>query len=101
MPGFWNLPGGAIEPGETPIEAAVRETREETNLNVLALTCVALASVPTLLRETVYAFRVISWQGQLKLDGENDQFVWLPKDALVQSDFAIVPLHREVLRKFA
>ena len=32
--GKWVFPGGAIEPGETPEQAAVREAREETGLEV-------------------------------------------------------------------
>jgi 8-oxo-dGTP diphosphatase len=32
--GFWAFPGGRVEQGETPMEAAVRETREEVGLEV-------------------------------------------------------------------
>lgn len=32
--GWWCFPGGAIEPGETPQEAVVREVREEIGLQV-------------------------------------------------------------------
>lgn len=32
--GTWSLPGGAVEPGETPARAVVREVREETGLRV-------------------------------------------------------------------
>ena len=34
----WQLPAGAVEPGETFAEAAVRETAEETGLVVAAVT---------------------------------------------------------------
>lgn len=32
--GQWMLPGGMLEPGETPAEGAARELREETGLSV-------------------------------------------------------------------
>jgi len=32
--GLWDLPAGAIDPGETPAQAVVREVREETGLLV-------------------------------------------------------------------
>ncbi|URN02090.1 NUDIX domain-containing protein [Actinomadura madurae] len=34
----WELPGGLIDPGETPYEAAVRELHEESGLHLPALT---------------------------------------------------------------
>ena len=32
--GTWSFPGGAIDPGETPMQAAIRELREETGIDV-------------------------------------------------------------------
>ncbi len=35
---FWGVPGGAIEPGESPLQAAIRETEEETGY-LVELSC--------------------------------------------------------------
>jgi 8-oxo-dGTP pyrophosphatase MutT (NUDIX family) len=41
-PGSWEVVHGRIEPGERPEDAAVREVREETGLEVLRLYCVTV-----------------------------------------------------------
>ena len=36
-PGVWDLPGGHVEPGETPDDAVVRECAEELGIRVTSL----------------------------------------------------------------
>lgn len=38
-PKTWNFPGGLVEPGEQPIDAAIRETVEEFEIQIQAADC--------------------------------------------------------------
>jgi len=42
--GFWDLPGGSIEWGESPERAATREAKEETGLTVKKSTLIGISS---------------------------------------------------------
>jgi ADP-ribose pyrophosphatase YjhB (NUDIX family) len=44
--GKWTLPGGHVEVGETPVEAVVREVREETGYVVHAGRLIGVYSTP-------------------------------------------------------
>ena len=95
-PYVWGIPGGRIEPGEEPIEAAIAEAQEELGLK--------LPSVPVVgphvyksggFEYYTYAMPLSATQAKrLKpsLNWENDSWGWFRVDQLP------VPMHPNVVR---
>ena len=44
--GLWGIPSGHVEPGETVAEAAIREVKEETNLDIRIQKLIGVYSEP-------------------------------------------------------
>ncbi|MBX3015756.1 MAG: NUDIX hydrolase [Caldilineaceae bacterium] len=65
----WTFPGGGIEPGETPRDAAIREVAEETGLVVILHEL--LAQCPrTNGQGTYYCYRGTISQGEVQLGSD-------------------------------
>lgn len=75
---MWQFPAGGIEPGETPPEAAVRETLEETGLTVEALKVLGDRVHPKTKRLMSYtACEVVAGTAHVADDEELDAIAWV------------------------
>ena len=95
----WSMPGGGIEPGEHPEQAAVREVREETGYDVELDELLGIDSVVhrgdeigTPDRPDRHALRVlyrayvVGGSLQHEADGSTDEAAWVPLDQVDDLD---------------
>jgi 8-oxo-dGTP diphosphatase len=81
-PGYWEFPGGKVEPGETPRDALIRELDEELGMQVDT-------AYPWITREHVYEhahvslhfFEVSAWRGEIH-DRVHSALSWQKADAM-------------------
>ena len=89
--GWWNLPGGGMEAGETVDEAVLREIREETGLEARVERLVGVYSKPQA-DEIVLTFACSVMGGTLQPTDESAAFGWFVADSLPERT---LPKHAE------
>ena len=98
--GYWTLPGGHIEYGETVEQAISREIKEELNLKVKIKQIIGIFSNPQ--RDPRYHLISISYwlkriSGKICLNQEANQFAYFPLNKLpVKIGFD----HRQIINQF-
>lgn len=99
--GDWSLPKGKLDPGETPVLAAVREVREETGLESRLGRYLGYVTYPIpghrrLKRVDYWAAEVVG--GEFAANSEVDVLNWHPLDRVM--DQLSYPMDRQVVRAF-
>ena len=86
--GKWNMPAGKLEDGESIIEAAIRETKEETNLNVSIKGLIAIQETVSSLGQLVILYFLGEYvSGTIKYDKKEISDVkWMSEKEILSLD---------------
>jgi|SRR5262245_31230848 len=86
--GLWWMPGGAIEDGETPAAAALREVYEETGYRLSSVeeVTVVVDNIPSGGVCAVHLFLADAPAGDPRLNDEHDAWTWAPAGFFYDQD---------------
>ena len=83
MPGKWGLPGGKVERGENSLGAVIRETKEETDLD---LEPADMKRLQEFSNKVVDIFYASAYTGEVRIDFEHDDFEWVTRTKIESYD---------------
>jgi len=79
----WDLPGGGIEFGEQPFEAAMREVKEEVGIKVAITKILTTWAMPYRDKWSIEFLVEGKWLGgQVKLSPEHSEYKWVSRQEL-------------------
>ncbi|MFC0109841.1 NUDIX hydrolase [Kibdelosporangium aridum] len=90
---LYAIPGGGLEPGETLTQAAIRETQEETGINVEVTGLIGIYSNPEhviayddgeVRQEFSVCFRARPVGGELRTSSESKEAAWIDQSKLAE-----------------
>lgn len=86
-PGTWGVPGGKLEPNETPLQAGLRELYEETSIVLKSSELRYVTKLYIRKNYLVYVYHMfaatLKEQPPVRLSAENDDYKWVTVSELV------------------
>lgn len=80
--GMWTLPGGRLEPDETPEQCAIREIKEELGLDVYRLQPVMRLSLGDMGNFVLQTFATEAFEGKIVASEEITAYRWVRQEMI-------------------
>jgi 8-oxo-dGTP diphosphatase len=87
MSGKWELPGGKFKESSNRFEAAKREIKEETGLELGELTDVVREEIEEENQVNTFILHCKDWQGEIELSKEHQDYTWVSAGEYKEMDW--------------
>ena len=85
--GKWNMPAGKLEDNESIIECAIRETKEETNINISIKGLISIQQISSLNNQLIILYFLGEFiSGEIKFNGKEISNVkWMSEEEILEN----------------